>query len=468
MSDKQWIRALEKYSNTEHSRRHGGGFLGGEHQLAAALEGQAQRSPKRFLQLALQLPDSLPSSYFDAILRGIAATVQTPSATLSKAPSLEDLDALIKRLHGLPDYPCGAPILWLIHKWKDPIWPDSIVEIVSWYALHDPNPSEEVWSKRTSGGQFIYNGDIYMAGINSTRGAAAGTIAHLIFERPGSHLAFLEAIHALATDRTLAVRACAIEPLTALLNHDEEKAITWFLEGMTDPRLFSIHTFERFLGYAAYRSYPAVRGLLMRMLESDDPKVVKAAARRVCLVSLDDVSAQEDSVRVRQGSESMRSAATEVYSANIGHEVVGPRCLSLLLPMFHDSSEKVRAKAAKGFERITKLGTHDQQILLEGFLESSPDPLALNSIVASLANSPVQLPDLVCSVAEACIEKFCCEPGVRPGEGFSVSRNLAKIVIRLYTQTEDPEIQRRCLDLVDIMEKNYFYGIDAEMELAKR
>jgi len=468
MSDGQWLKAMVKYAHTERARKYGAKNLGGERHLAQALEGQVQRSPKRFLQLALQMPNSLPASYFSAILRGIASCDQTPCLSSPIFPNRGELEDLIKRVHALPGQLCGDAILWLIRKCKDSNWSDAIIEIVIWYALHDPSPSEDVWVKQSEGGQSHNGWDIQMEGINSTRGVAAETIAYLLFERPGSHLALLDAVHALATDRNLAVRSCAIETLTALLNHDEKKAIDWFLEGITDQCLFGQHSVERFLGYASYRSYSAIRPFLMRMLESQESNVVEAASRRICLLALDEASAQEDAERIRIGTEPMRHAAADVYAANIGHEVVGQQCLSLLKQFFQDPSEKVRSEAANGFQNIAKLTTHSQETLLECYLGSSQHPSDLGKVVKALEDSIVQLPDLVCSVAEACINQLGPDASDPRKAGIAVAMDISKIVIRLYTQTADSDIQRRCLDLIDTMEMRHFYGIDAAMELIER
>jgi type IV secretory pathway TraG/TraD family ATPase VirD4 len=46
--------------------------------------------------------------------------------------------------------------------------------------------------------------------------------------------------------------------------------------------------------------------------------------------------------------------------------------------------------------------------------------------------------------------------------------DLSKLIIRLYTQTEDPKIQRRCLDMIDEMELHHFLGLIEEMKKIDR
>ena len=49
-----------------------------------------------------------------------------------------------------------------------------------------------------------------------------------------------------------------------------------------------------------------------------------------------------------------------------------------------------------------------------------------------------------------------------------VAMDLSKIIIRLYSQTEDPVIQRQCLTLIDDMESHHFYGMSDELRRLDR
>ena len=46
--------------------------------------------------------------------------------------------------------------------------------MVSYYAMNDPDPEEDVWKKDAGEGDRYYMGDPYHHGINCVRGRAGG------------------------------------------------------------------------------------------------------------------------------------------------------------------------------------------------------------------------------------------------------------------------------------------------------
>jgi len=45
---------------------------------------------------------------------------------------------------------------------------------------------------------------------------------------------------------------------------------------------------------------------------------------------------------------------------------------------------------------------------------------------------------------------------------------IAKIVVRLYAQTQDAAIQSRCLSIIDEMERHNFLGVSDELQRLDR
>lgn len=80
----------------------------------------------------------------------------------------------------------------------------------------------------------------------------------------------------------------------------------------------------------------------------------------------------------------------------------------------------------------------------------------------------MQLPDLVCQVAEMCLGQVhaTTEDGSRIG--LQVAHHVPKIVVRLYAQTADKQIQRRCLDMIDTMEREKLMGIQEVLSVHDR
>jgi hypothetical protein len=469
MSDEQWLRAMRKYAGVDDTRRSKGELAGGEYQLAQSLEGRTKADPKRFALLALQMNDELPSSYFDAILRGIANWVPDKNAPDTTQITTSEAAALVRRVHALPGRPCGRSVSNLVQRWKGRNWPTEIIEAVAWYAVNDSDPDKEQWQQLAYNGKPYYGGEPYTAGINSTRGEAAGAIQQLLFDAPERFPLLEKAVNSLAHDKSVAVRSCALGILLPLLNVDAAMAIQWFKECVdTDPAILSTPNVERFIKYAGYRDYISIHPILQVMLNSEVPSVAEAGSRQTCVLSLTVEGAALDAERVQGSDAVMRKAAADVYARNVAHKTVGHICRCRLKPFFVDEDDEVRAEAASAFHQIADLTTPDQADLLAAFLDGNPGRKALEPVVRALEDSPVQLPDLVCRFVKLCIEAFRAEAGDIRTWGAAVAMDLSKIVVRLYSQTENSHIQSQCLDLIDEMERSNFMGLSDELRKLDR
>lgn len=468
MADAQWLSAMEKYAGVEHRRDRDLRASGGEYQLAQSLEAKTRADPNRFIALSAKMPTSLPAAYFDAIMRGVAATASPDGSDVTAVP-ISSVVALMERAHTLRGRPCGRWIAHLLEKWSKVEWPSTVIEIIAWYATNDPDPAEEVWRKRATSGQFYNGGDPDVSGLNSTRGAAANAIARLLFDRHELTDVLVNAVDRLAHDTSTAVRSQAVFPLLALLNTRPDLAIPWFVECVSlDPILLGTRFVERFIYYAGRRDYAAIRRVLQTMLASADAETVEAGASLCCLLALDLDAAKPDAEQVRAGSPATREAAATIYANNVAQKEVGAMCRDLLLPFFADAEDSVRVKAATAFQNISELGTAEQGKLLRAFIAAKPSAAALEPVIRALEDSPVRLPGLVCDLIEAGFEAFKADAGdIRKG-GAIVASDLSKIVIRLYTQSDDGEIKKRCLNAIDSMEQAGFFGLSEELSQVDR
>ncbi len=468
MTDDQWLSALAKYAGVERRHDRDFGASGGEYQLAQSLEARTKANPSRFAALSSRMPTTFPSSYFNAVLRGVAgsSSLDGPAAPPVSVP---DVVALVEQVHALPERTCGRSIAHLLEGWSKVEWPPSIIEAIAWYAMEDPDPTEEVWRTRSASGQFYYGGKPDSAGLNSTRGAAANAIARLLLEKrePGDVLR--KAVEHLAHDTSIAVRSQAVYPLLALLDTHADHAIRWFVECVSlDPILLKAHFVEQFLYHAAFRDYAAIRPVLERMTASDDEEVVEAAARLCCVLAFGFEPADKDAKKIREGGPAMRKSAANVYATNVANEEVGASSRELLLPFFSDTEDAVRTQAASAFHELEKLDAAEQAKLLGAFLDGKPTAEALERVIRAIEDSPVQLPDLVIRVVEEGIAAFKADAGDISKAGAMVAGDLSKIVIRLYSQSDGEQIKKRALDAIDDMERAGFFGLADELGKLER
>ena len=182
MDDAQWLSALREHVQ-EKQWASDNWLKGGIHELALELQHHAQIEKERFARLALRMDDSFDPRFFGSILSGIVnVSVSNPpdSEALpesAKAPlEVSTIVAVIRRLHALPNHPCGVEICWAIQRIAAAGLPDEVFTVACYYAKHDPDPTEERWKR---GGRNRSPGSI---GINSVRGTAAEAIGKLRFE----------------------------------------------------------------------------------------------------------------------------------------------------------------------------------------------------------------------------------------------------------------------------------------------
>lgn len=469
MSDDNWLRAMRKYAGRGHWTAPQNDMFGGGHELGISLQTRTTSDPARFAALASRMSDDMPANYFDAILRGVAEWV--PIGNTPDAPfiNVEQAASLVRRAHALPTRPCGRAIAWLVEKWKKQDWPDHVLDAVTWYAINDPDPNQESWKIQAGGGKAYYSGDPHTAGINSTRGAAAGAVAQLLFDSPERFSQLEEALNSLSHDRSVAVRSCAIVTLLAFLNIDAEKAIHWFKDCVaTEPAILGTHYVERFVYFAGYRNYAAIRPVIKDMMNSSELGTVEAGARVLCLLSLSAEAVPGDAELLHNGTTVMRKAAVHIYARNVDHKDVGAACRLRLRPFFADEDESVRLEAASAFHHIHTLSSTDQAGLLSAFLDTGPGQEGLALVVHEFGDSPVQLPDLVCRLVRLSVEASKKTAGDIRTTGPVIATDLSKIVVRLYAQTEDPMILSECLALVDEMERHHFFGLSDELRKLDR
>ena len=100
----------------------------------------------------------------------------------------------------------------------------------------------------------------------------------------------------------------------------------------------------------------------------------------------------------------IRKGIANVYTTNVSNAIVGKKCRTELKRFFHDCDSGVQLQAAAAFDHIEKLDTLAQAELLDAFLASKPGLLPTVRVSQALIKSPVQLPDLVCTFAEMCVD----------------------------------------------------------------
>ena len=461
MTDEQWISAMYKHDSSI--------------ELSRVLMESARSQRRRFASLALRMNDNISSKYFSAILDGLSGRFvsgtheKEAEVMVIRGMESEVFLDVIDRVHRLPGKPCGTAIANCIRVLSDRDLPVRTLDTISYYAIHDPNPSEDLWRRDAGDGSRYYGGDPYVYGINSVRGQTASAIQSLLFSDNTRLTALLRAVVALCHDQVVSVRLCAVDALLPMLNFSRDLAVRLFVRACSGYReMWSTPPYESFLRYAVLSHYHRLRPVLQAALRCADEEAAKCSARQIALAELSDVDVGSDGEQVRTGSIPMRRAAAGIYARNVEQEVVGPVCLMRLEPFLDDEDESVRSEAATALAHVSGEWLRRGKDFLLRFIESKAFESDPHTVLRALEDSNLALPNVVCRAAERIVE-FLGSAGTHiAGRGSMAAGSLATLVVRQYQQTAEHALKTRCLDLIDRMEEEGSFGIENELAKLER
>lgn len=462
MTDDQWISAMRTYQSAAFS------LEGGAHELSQLLTELARSDRHRFASLAMRMPVDINPVYLSAILDGLSGRFvnddkeRADDKDVMRSVRTDLFLGVIDRAHALPGKPCGTSIVHCVRILSDRDLPLRALSAVSYYAMYDPDPNEEIWRRDNWR-------DPYAHGINCVRGQAAEAIGALLVDDQTRLAVLRPALDSLSQDPIISVRTCAIVAFLPLLKYSRDLAVRLFVttcDGRAE--MWSTHPFERFVHFSIYTHYGQLRPILQSALFSNDSKSAGIVARLITFAELDDVDVGSDGKRVGAGSVAMRRAAVGVYARNVSKEVVGPVCMSRLEGFFDDEDEEVRSEAAKSFSHVSDEWLVRSRDFILRFVESTAFEAGPYHLLHAIAESNLAVPDVICRAAERVLE-FLGEEGTHVAyNGSMIAQIIATLVVRQYQQTAEASIETRCLDLIDRMEQSGYFGIDTELARLER
>lgn len=413
-----------------------------------------REDPARFIALANRMDATYPSTYFEAILTGLTAQDEGRR----RAGTLEQVCSVLHRIRELGVAVRGEAIARAVDSVADETVPNDIVQMLCHIALHDSDPAADDWQ-----GPDIYLAPINHA-INSARGEAAMALARLLFADRGRWNSLKPTVEQLVKDRVLSVRSVAVDCLLAILDVYRSDALTCF-EGLVEgaDAILGSRFVERFIHYAVFRDYSAVRPILLRMLNSSRPATVRAGARQIALAALWIDEADGDEDMVLQGSEEARAGAAEIYAENLPDQTVRAKCEQHLRMLFTDESEAVRQAASRCWVTLEPDQIASQGSLIGAFVQSMGPGGDVSILASRLQEARRPLPAEVCDLAERAVVAYGSRAASFQSEAASAAYNLAPLMVRLHEETNDPELRKRVLDAIDEMVHAGFWGIDEQL-----
>ncbi|MGC2236179.1 MAG: NACHT domain-containing protein [Pyrinomonadaceae bacterium] len=451
MTDEQWLSAIYEYNNDSNFNYRRDAFKGGSLELARDFEAKVKQDPVRFVNLARKFGKNVNPVFFESALRGIEATSIDPEIALD----------LCRYSHQLPQRPVGQWITSVVAKLADKTLTDEDIEMVAWYATKDPDPTCELWETKVHGNDSYYNGDIDTTSINSVRGTAAGAVGRLIFHDQTRLKKLLPTIEKMVNDSTITVRAAVAFTLINILNHDRNLAVNLFLSLCNSrDELLRTRGVERFLNYALQTHYTILLPILQRMINSKDANTKTAGARLSCIMGLLLEEAQQLTETCIQGDETLRIGAAQVFAANLLEARFKEFCVNNLCVFFNDEAEEVRKAASECFRKLRNDQLGEYINLVDSFVKSEAFTEEHDLLFYALEKSTIPLPELSCLAFERFLEIAGIAVADISTHAAAESYQVSKLLIRLYSQSKDPHIQTRCLNLIDTLSQIKALGLN--------
>ncbi len=470
MSDDQWLNAMLTHDSEEGTRRRirEDFFTGGAHQLSGILEQLARANKPRFARLALRMDARFVPAYFEALLRGLSAKVEPKAKGQLEEPASfltdEEFEKFLLHVYGVKGDEIGRWFCSALAARADHALNPTLMEILARYAVNANDPETDSWLKGDTKVE-LYGGDPLTEGINTARGEAAHAIALLLFANRTRINYFRSSIESLVNDKSVSVRSVAIECLLAMLNFDRDSAVPLFLTAVAcEDSILRTHTVRHFVHYVVFSHYDMMRDFLLRMLASSVSEVRKRAAQNIALAAYSLPQAQSDLQMVAEGDEYCRSGIASIDASNFEVDECREIARVRLKAFFNDPSKVVRSSASKVLRKMGSKLLVSENELLAAFIDSDSFTEHVSTLIYVLKEAGEQLPEVVCRIGERAAELH------RTGgtEAQWWTHDVGELVLRLYDQTEDPALQKRCLDLIDQMVEYRFGNIDTGLREAER
>lgn len=455
MTDHQWLNAMRRHGSSETEWRQGR-IVAGAWSQAQVLETLTKEDPQRFAQLLLVIPPGTNEAYLGAILRGLA----------TGRLEIDLLVGVCRHAHDLGGSEANRWLVHLVRAHAAGTLPDELVQLVADIAVRDPDPAGrepgETWNGRS----------IDSAAINSTRGAAALALGDLLAE-DSERLALVEpALRELVIDPQSEVRASTIAALAPLLYIDSNHALALFRDAVNDvaDELLGSRYVEHFLHQTIRRGrYPDVASALGRMAVAADDDTRRVAARQLAIASYQNPSldSEVDAV-LNSGDDTARAAAIEVFADNVTYAPRRDRSMVVIAAAFHDPAKIVRDAAERAFYALDDERLSDYTPIIAALAGSPAFPDGGSAALHSLETSRHPLPPEVLGVCEAFVAAHQRDIGDIATSAAGDAMYVVRLALRMHAQHTDPELRRRCLDLIDQLVAFRAHDIERDLDTIER
>ncbi|GAA1000485.1 ATP-binding protein [Subtercola frigoramans] len=439
MTNSHWIRAIEKYKDVDRTTFRDGDAFGGTHELASMMGALAKDNPGRFLSFALTFPATTPATYTEHVIRNLAGE----TGQLELLPLLRKFRT---------DHPAdsGRAVVSAIDEHAGDLADQLFEELL--VLAEDPDPTRE-FAREPTGSGFYFGGDLVSAGINSTRGQAANTLARVIFANHSRLQPSLGVLQHLVVDPIAAVRSLTTEAVLAYASISREDGLNLLARLLDDDLVLTSSSALRALRWAMLWDADRFGTFLIRALDAEDAKLAGAIWAN-CAVNGALGSVPGDVMTL---SESARIGVAEAIAPDPGLGI------ALLTSLFEDRSIEVRRQAGRSMHYLKDMADSKRGELILRFVESAAFDGATDDLLDAIEELPGELPPITWEVCRRAIDVIA----VSSPRGIGVlTGNLVAILVRLYRASNEAG-REAALDLIDQTVLLQLWRVDQALDDAR-
>lgn len=443
LTDANWMAAIQAHDSNTVNWSDPIGPKGGSHELSGLIGRRAAEEPARFARLGLGLNAS-QSVHLGSIIRSVAGRIP-----------IDDLEQLCKHAFKLAKQDLGRDICWAVDEVAAEAT-DGLVDLVV-SCSSDADPTYESARTVTGSGDVYYGGDLSSAGLNSTRGAAAGCLASILFNQPHRSSQLLATVQKLAQDPIMAVKVRAADAILALLNTMPEEALRiagkMFETSWID--IFDARETSELLRHGCLRNPKYFATHLHRALTANDATAKRAGYVWIVAFINGALDAPAPLV-LSELSSAAREGVAKALAASPGVAT------ETLIDLLNDDDSDVRQAAAAGLRHVHELDQRSLDVLVTAFSQSRAFKGHMEGLFSSLNRATLLLPPSTIKVCELAVTAKGEDLAELRLDGAVVSRHLIAVVLRLYKQGT-AEVRGRCLDIIDNLSDLGAYGLEAAL-----
>jgi hypothetical protein len=228
---------------------------------------------------------------------------------------------------------------------------------------------------------------------------------------------------------------------------------------------------EHFLRNAVQRMrYPDVAELLQRMLAEPDDKTRQVAARWLTLAAYYDpnLDSDVDVLLARGADDATRGAVVGVFADNITYAPRRDRTIAVLSTALYDPQKEVRDAAERAFYRLDDQPLAEYAPFIAAFADSPALADGAAAALHTLESSRQPLPPTILDVCEAFVTAHQQDIGDISTAAAADITYVVRLSLRIHAQHTNPDIRRRCLDLIDQLVVLRAHNIEADLAAIER